>query len=96
MRRCAGCGRRAPQRELVRFAAPGGDLVQGRTVPGRGAYTCPDRACFDRAVASRGFTRVLRAPVRIDPGLARLYTDAGSIAGHTGAARQEDLEGEDG
>jgi len=75
VRRCAGCGRRAPQRELVRFAARDGVLVQGRTAPGRGVYTCRDAACFERAAASRGFARVLRQPVRIDPALARLYTE---------------------
>jgi predicted RNA-binding protein YlxR (DUF448 family) len=75
VRRCAGCGRRAPQRELIRFAARDGELVAGRREPGRGAYTCRDAGCFERAVASRGFARVLRQPVRVDPALARLYPD---------------------
>ena len=75
MRRCAGCGRRAPQRELLRFAARSGALVAGRTEPGRGAYTCRSSACFERAVATRGFARVLRQTVEIDPALARLYTE---------------------
>jgi N utilization substance protein A len=75
IRTCAGCGRRAPQSELVRFAAPDGELVQGRTVPGRGAYTCTTIACFERAVERRGFARVLRQAVRVDPALARLYTE---------------------
>ena len=74
VRRCAGCGRRAPQSELVRFAACDGELVAGRTAPGRGAYTCRSLVCFERASAQRGFARVLRRPVRIDPSLARLYT----------------------
>ncbi|HET7567252.1 MAG TPA: YlxR family protein [Gaiellaceae bacterium] len=75
MRRCVGCGRRAPQRELVRFAARDGELVAGRTEAGRGAYTCRALDCFQRAVASRGFARVLRQNVQIDPALARLYTE---------------------
>ena len=74
VRRCAGCGRRAPQRELVRFAVRGGELVAGRTVPGRGVYTCRDAACFERALAGRGFARALRTPARVDPALARNYT----------------------
>jgi predicted RNA-binding protein YlxR (DUF448 family) len=74
MRRCAGCGRRAPQRELLRFAASGGELVAGRTKPGRGAYTCHSLACFERAVARGMFSRVLRRQVRIGPELRRLYT----------------------
>jgi predicted RNA-binding protein YlxR (DUF448 family) len=74
VRTCAGCGRRAPQRELVRFAARGGELVAGRREPGRGAYTCRSLACFERAAARGMFARILRQPVRIDPALRRLYT----------------------
>jgi hypothetical protein len=74
VRRCAGCGRRAPQRELVRFAARDGELVQERQAQGRGAYTCRRLACFEQAVAQRGFARALRQAVRVDPALAHLYT----------------------
>jgi predicted RNA-binding protein YlxR (DUF448 family) len=70
-RTCAGCGRKAPQRELVRFAARAGRLVAGRTEPGRGAYTCRRLACFERAVARRAFNRVLAQTVVVDPALAR-------------------------
>jgi len=59
----------------VRFAALDGDLVSGRKVPGRGAYTCRRLVCFERAAAQRGFARVLRQSVRVDPTLARLYTE---------------------
>ena len=75
MRRCAGCGRRAPQRELLRFAAREGVLVAGRKVPGRGAYTCRNLACFERAAERGMFARVLRQQVRVGPELRRLYTD---------------------
>ena len=74
MRRCAGCGRRAPQRELLRFAAREGVLVAGREEPGRGAYTCRSLACFERAAGQGTFARVLREHVRIGPELQRLYT----------------------
>ena len=73
-RTCAGCGRKAPQPELVRFAARDGVLVSGRTEPGRGAYTCGRLACFERAVSRRAFNRVLRQNVSVDPGLSRLFT----------------------
>ena len=53
-RTCAGCGRKAPQAELVRFAAVDGALTPGRTLPGRGVYTCRRLACFERALARRG------------------------------------------
>ena len=75
MRRCAGCGRRAPQRNLLRFAARDGDLVAGRREPGRGAYTCRSLACFERAADRGMFARVLHEPVRVGPELRRLYTD---------------------
>jgi predicted RNA-binding protein YlxR (DUF448 family) len=74
MRRCAGCGRRAPQGDLLRFAARDGELVAGRNVPGRGAYTCRSIECFERAAERRNFARVLKQPLRIEPGLRRLYT----------------------
>jgi predicted RNA-binding protein YlxR (DUF448 family) len=75
VRRCVGCGRHAPQRELQRFTARDGMLVPGREAPGRGAYTCRRLACFERAQAQRGFARVLRQSIRVDPELARLYTE---------------------
>jgi predicted RNA-binding protein YlxR (DUF448 family) len=74
-RRCVGCGRTAPQRELVRFVAREGSLLPGSREPGRGAYTCRSLACFERAVAHRAFSRTLRTNVRVDSALARLYTE---------------------
>ena len=75
VRTCAGCGRKAPQGELVRFAAVDGALTPGRTLPGRGVYTCRRLSCFERAATRRAFNRVLRRTVIVDPALARLYTD---------------------
>ena len=74
-RTCAGCGRKAPQQELRRFVAQAGVLTPGRTLPGRGAYTCRRLACFERAVARRAFSRVLKRTVQVDQALARLYTE---------------------
>ncbi len=73
-RTCAGCGRKAPQPELIRFAAREGRLVEGRQEPGRGVYTCRRLACFERAAGRRAFNRVLRQTVAVDPALSRLYT----------------------
>jgi predicted RNA-binding protein YlxR (DUF448 family) len=75
-RTCAGCGRKAPQSELLRFVAHDGALVQSRKGAGRGVYTCRRLACFERARARHAFNRVLKTTVQVDPGLARLYTDA--------------------
>jgi predicted RNA-binding protein YlxR (DUF448 family) len=74
-RTCAGCGRKAPQSELIRFVAKDGTLTPGRREPGRGAYTCRRLACFERAAARRAFARVLRRPVRVEPSLSALYTE---------------------
>ncbi|HZC28860.1 MAG TPA: YlxR family protein [Gaiellaceae bacterium] len=75
IRTCAGCGRKAPQSELVRFVARDLQLTPSPKGPGRGVYTCGRLACFERAVANRAFSRTLRANVQVDPRLARLYTD---------------------
>jgi len=54
-----------------------GALTPSGTGPGRGVYTCRRLACFERAASRRAFNRTLKATVRVDPGLARLfYTDA--------------------
>jgi predicted RNA-binding protein YlxR (DUF448 family) len=76
LRTCAGCGRKAPQAELVRFVAHDGALLHAPNGPGRGAYTCRRLACFERAVTGHAFSRTLRQKVRVDPELARIYTDA--------------------
>ena len=70
-----GCGRKRPQAELLRFVARDGVLAYGPKESGRGAYTCRRLACFERAAARRAFNRTLRRTVRVDPELARLYTD---------------------
>jgi predicted RNA-binding protein YlxR (DUF448 family) len=59
----------------VRFGSVDGTLTIGRTIPGRGVYTCRRLACFERARATRGFNRVLRRTVRVDPVLSRHYTE---------------------
>ena len=74
IRSCIGCGRKAPQGQLLRFAAVDGQLVPGAGMPGRGAYTCRRLACFERAVSRRAFNRTLRTTVRIGQELASLYT----------------------
>ena len=76
VRTCAGCGRKAPQPELVRFVARDGALTPSPNGPGRGVYTCRRLACFERATARRAFNRTLKTTVLVDLELARLYTDA--------------------
>jgi len=76
VRTCAGCGRKAPKDELVRFVARDGVLTHCETGPGRGAYTCRRLSCFERAASRRAFNRALRRPVRVETALSRLYTGA--------------------
>jgi predicted RNA-binding protein YlxR (DUF448 family) len=73
IRTCVGCGAREPQGRLRRFHAAGGELVAGPGA-GRGVYTCPRRACFERARAHRAFNRTLRRTVHVGPAVERLYT----------------------
>ena len=75
-RTCAGCGRKAPKGDLIRFVAHEGALVTSPEAAGTGVYTCRRLACFERAATRSAFNRVLRQTVRVDPALARLYTDA--------------------
>jgi len=76
LRTCAGCGRKAPKRELRRFVARSDALVHASpSDPGRGVYTCRRLLCFERAASRRAFARTLRCTVRIDLGLLHLYTE---------------------
>jgi uncharacterized protein len=77
VRTCVGCGRKAPQRELLRFVATDGTLRLDRSgrLPGRGAYTHPRLACFERAAARRAFSRTLRRNVRIPENAEKWLTD---------------------
>ena len=81
IRTCAGCGRKAPQRELLRFVAREGALTSSPHGEGRGVYTCRRLSCFERALTRRAFARTLRRTVRVDPELAGLYTGARTDGG---------------
>jgi predicted RNA-binding protein YlxR (DUF448 family) len=74
IRSCAGCGRKAPKAELIRFVARDGALVMDVKGPGRGVYTCRRLSCFERARGRRAFARTLRTNVRVDSALTDLYT----------------------
>jgi predicted RNA-binding protein YlxR (DUF448 family) len=84
-RRCVGCGRIAPQSELLRIAVAGDADARARRavidsagkLPGRGAYLCkagvaettPSPDCLRLAERRRGIARALRRPVTLDPEL---------------------------
>ncbi|MGH2758024.1 MAG: RNase P modulator RnpM [Actinomycetota bacterium] len=66
MRTCVGCRRALAKAELVRIVRrPDGSIVRDRSgrTPGRGAYVCSGKGCFDRAVKASRLGRALRAQI---------------------------------
>jgi len=62
-RSCVGCRQVRPRDRLVRYVlAPDGRLLVDyrQRLPGRGTYTCPDRACIASAVKRGQFSRAFR------------------------------------
>jgi predicted RNA-binding protein YlxR (DUF448 family) len=66
-RTCLGCRGRRARDELIRLQLRDGRVVvlEGRAA-GRGAYLCPDRACFEAALRRKAFTRAFRSPAHVD------------------------------
>jgi predicted RNA-binding protein YlxR (DUF448 family) len=66
-RTCVGCRTVRPKRELVRLVRQSsGEVVVDPSgkLNGRGAYVCPDEACWTQAERRRGLERALS--VRLD------------------------------
>ncbi len=63
VRTCVGCGRRAPQPELLRVVMARGGLMldRHRRLPGRGAWLHRQAGCWTDFVQRRGPIRSLRA-----------------------------------
>ena len=76
IRTCAGCGRKAPQAELLRFVAPNGSALTRGARPGARRLHLPAArrasSARPRTTRSRGCSG--RA-VRVDPALSALYTE---------------------
>ena len=67
LRTCVACGCTSGKRALVRFVRTGdgaASLDASGRASGRGAYVCPERACFDAARRKRALERALR--IKID------------------------------
>jgi predicted RNA-binding protein YlxR (DUF448 family) len=62
LRMCAACGRRAPQKELIRLALSGKKVVwdPARRLPGRGAYICRRSECLAALLRKRRGERIFR------------------------------------
>jgi len=67
VRQCAGCGRRRPQRELVRIGVADGEIVvdRDRRLQGRGVYLCPERQCAAEARRRGAIPRRLRCMLTV-------------------------------
>ncbi len=62
-RTCLACRTRGDKRNLIRLVrTPDGQVEVDPTGrrPGRGAYLCPDRACWEQALKRRALNRALR------------------------------------
>ena len=59
-RQCMGCRERRAKRELIRVVRGTDGVVSldfGGKKNGRGAYICPSKECFAKAVKSKGLER---------------------------------------
>lgn len=73
-RTCVGCHAKKPQHQLLRVASQGGEapvVDKGHSRPGRGAYLCFDRACWQRAQKRRALERALK----LRDGLPRAFKE---------------------
>lgn len=65
-RKCIGCGEMIPKKDLLRvLRTQEGKFVLDRTgkMNGRGAYMCPSRECFQKAVKSKGLERSFKQTI---------------------------------
>nr|WP_304082409.1 YlxR family protein [Mitsuokella multacida] len=65
-RMCLGCQESRPKKEMVRIVrSPEGEFSVDFTgkKPGRGAYICHKRECFDKAKKSHGLERSFKSPI---------------------------------
>ena len=61
-RQCMGCRERKAKRELIRVVRGTDGTVSldfGGKLNGRGAYICPDKACFQKARKGKRLERAL-------------------------------------
>ena len=65
-RMCLGCQESHPKKDMVRIVrSPEGEYSVDFTgkKPGRGAYLCHKRECFDQAKKSHGLERSFKSPI---------------------------------
>ncbi len=72
-RTCTGCRRCGDKSTFIRLAISEGRAVVDHygTMPGRGAYICPDSDCLDKAIRKKSISRALKSGVSIDVDMLR-------------------------
>ena len=66
LRKCIGCGEMKPKKELIRVVkSKDGEIQYDPTgkMPGRGAYLCAAKECFDRLAKVKGFERAFKCSI---------------------------------
>lgn len=61
-RMCVGCREMKNKKELIRIVRNSEGILELDTTgkkPGRGAYICPDVACFNQAIKSKSIQKAL-------------------------------------
>ena len=66
LRKCIGCNEQKPKKELLRVVrSPDGDISTDETgkKAGRGAYLCPNKACFEKARKAKRLERAFACQI---------------------------------
>ena len=66
---CLACREMKPKDQLIRIAkSPENEISIDLTgkKPGRGAYICRNKDCFDRAIKKNALSRAFKAQISID------------------------------
>lgn len=66
VRQCIGCREMKPKNQMVRvIRTPENEICLDKTGKknGRGAYLCPNEACYQKAVRSKGIARALKVEI---------------------------------
>ena len=68
-RKCVGCSEVKPKKELVRIVrTPEGELLldESGKLSGRGAYICPKKECFEKALKAKRIEKSLEVSLSED------------------------------
>lgn len=68
-RTCVACRQVRPKKELIRIIrSPSGEIEVDETgkKSGRGAYLCPNRACWEIALTKRSLEHALKTEITVE------------------------------